>query len=136
MHEIIGAPVDRIDGPAKVTGRARYAADFAVDNPAYAVAFHSTISKGRVKSIDTSVAWKQDGVIAIITHENAPRLHRVSMGHNPGKPGQTYLPLQDDHVHYAGQYLGLVIAKTFTQARCARRSVRARQNGSRRQAGA
>jgi xanthine dehydrogenase YagR molybdenum-binding subunit len=63
-------------------------------------------------------------VIAIITHENAPRLHRVSMDHNPGKPGQTYLPLQDDHVHYAGQYLGLVIAKTFTQARDAAMTVK------------
>jgi xanthine dehydrogenase YagR molybdenum-binding subunit len=115
--KILGKPIDRVDGRAKVTGQARYAADQPVKDLAYAVAFQSTIAKGRVKSFDAKQAEAQPGVIAILTCQNAPKLFRVSMNHDPGKPGQTYLPLQDDQVHYAGQYVGLVIAQTFAQAR-------------------
>jgi xanthine dehydrogenase YagR molybdenum-binding subunit len=122
--QVIGEAIDRIDGPAKVTGRARYAADFPLKSAVYAVAFQSTISRGRVKSIDLSMARKHAGVIEIITRSNAPTLHRVSMDHEPGMPGQTYLPLQDDQVRYAGQYLGVVVATTFTQARDAALAVR------------
>jgi xanthine dehydrogenase YagR molybdenum-binding subunit len=63
-------------------------------------------------------------VLAIITHQNAPRLHRVSMDHQEGKPGQTYLPLQDDQIHYAGQYVGMVVADSFTAARDAAMAVK------------
>jgi xanthine dehydrogenase YagR molybdenum-binding subunit len=115
--KVVGTPIDRVDGRAKVTGQARYAADFPSTNLAYAVAFQSSIARGRVQSIDAAVARRQSGVLAIITHENAPPLHRVSMDHQEGKPGQTYLPLQDDQIHYAGQYLGMVVANSFTAAR-------------------
>src|SRR4051812_28185972 len=95
---VVGKPIDRVDGRLKVTGRAMYAADFPVQNNAYAVAFQSTIARGKVKSIDSSAAQKHPGVIAVITHENAPKLHRVSMEHQPGKPGQTFLPVQGDEI--------------------------------------
>jgi xanthine dehydrogenase YagR molybdenum-binding subunit len=122
--QIIGQPLDRVDGKLKVTGHARYAADFPLASVAYACAFQSTIARGRVKSIDDAQARRMPGVLAVITHQNAPRLYRVSMDHNPGKPGQTYLPLQDDHVHYAGQFLGLVVARSFTEARDAAMAVK------------
>jgi xanthine dehydrogenase YagR molybdenum-binding subunit len=114
--QVIGKPIDRTDGRQKVTGQALYAADFPARNIAYAVAFQSTIASGRVKSIDSAEARRQPGVLAVITHENAPALHRVSMDHTLGKPGQTFLPLQGDEIHYAGQYLGMVVAETITQA--------------------
>ena len=116
MSQVIGKPVDRKDGRQKVTGQALYAADFPARNLAYAVAFQSTIASGRVKSIDSAEARRQPGVLAVITHENAPPLHRVSMDHTLGKPGQTFLPLQGDEIYYAGQYLGMVVAETITQA--------------------
>src|SRR5436853_6575524 len=104
--DIIGKPIDRVDGRKKVTGQARYAADFPVPNLAYAVAFQSTIASGKVKGIDTTEAKRAPGMIDILTHENMPQLFRVSMDHAMGRPGQTYLPLQDDQIHYAGQYPG------------------------------
>src|SRR4051794_16986988 len=104
----VGKPIDRVDGRLKVTGGARYAADFAVPDVAHAVAFVSTIANGRTTAIDTRAASGHPGVLAVLTHEHAPRLHRVSNDHVPGKPGQTWLPVQDDTVHYAGQILGLV----------------------------
>jgi xanthine dehydrogenase YagR molybdenum-binding subunit len=114
--QVVGKPLDRVDGRQKVTGRALYASDFPVQNPAYAVAFQSTIARGKVLSIDASEAQRHPGVIAVITHENAPKLYRVSMDHITGKPGQTFLPLQGNQIHYAGQYLGLVVAETITAA--------------------
>jgi xanthine dehydrogenase YagR molybdenum-binding subunit len=113
---LIGKPIDRVDGRQKVTGKVLYAIDFPVTNAAHAVAFVSTIASGRVTKIDAAEALRQPGVLGILTHENAPKLYPVSMDHNPGKPGQTFFPLQGDQVQYAGQHLGVVIAETVTQA--------------------
>jgi xanthine dehydrogenase YagR molybdenum-binding subunit len=121
---LIGKPVDRVDGRLKVTGRALYAVDFSVKDAAHAVAFVSTIASGRVTKIDATEALAQPGVLGVLTHENAPKLYRVSMDHNPGKPGQTFFPLQGDQVQYAGQHLGVVIAETETQALHAARLVK------------
>src|SRR4051812_27628378 len=93
---IIGKPIDRVDGRQKVTGKALYAADFPIRGITYAVAFQSPIARGRVASMDLSAARRQPGVLAILTHEDVPKLFRVSMDHNPGKPGQTFIPLQTD----------------------------------------
>ena len=112
----IGKPVDRTDGRAKVTGAAKYAADFQVEQVAHAVAFQSTIASGSVRRIDDAEASKAPGVIAVLTSKNTPKLHAVSMQHDPGRPGQTWMPMQDDVIHYAGQYLGLVVAETLSQA--------------------
>jgi xanthine dehydrogenase YagR molybdenum-binding subunit len=72
---IIGQPVSRVDGRLKVTGEARYAAEFDPGpNLAYAVIVDSTIPNGRVASIDASAAEQAPGVLRVITHLNAPRL--------------------------------------------------------------
>lgn len=113
---LIGKPMNRVDGRQKVTGKALYALDFPVRGVAHAVAVGSTIASGRITSIDSSDALKSAGVIGVLTHENAPTLYRVSMNHNPGRPGQTFLPLQSNEVRYAGQYVAVVIAETVTQA--------------------
>ena len=69
----IGQPLDRVDGPAKVTGQATYAADYRGESPA-AIGFivEAGIGKGRIASIDTSVAEASDGVLLVLTHQNAP----------------------------------------------------------------
>ncbi len=115
-ESLVGKPMDRVDGRKKVTGQARYAADFPLREVAHAVVFQSTIAKGSVRSIDAAEARRQPGVLEVITHENAPKLNRVSMEHKPGKPGQTFLPVQGPEIRYAGQYLGLVIADSLTAA--------------------
>ena len=52
----IGAPLTRVDGPVKVTGRARYAAEFHPDGLAYAATHDSTVPAGRITAIDIAAA--------------------------------------------------------------------------------
>lgn len=106
----IGAPVSRIDGIAKVTGKATYSTDFPVKNIAYAVLFKSTIAAGTIRSIDSAAAERAPGVLAVITHLNAPKLN-VNGGIRGGGL------LQSPDIEFFGQHIGLVVAETFEQAR-------------------
>jgi xanthine dehydrogenase YagR molybdenum-binding subunit len=111
----IGQPISRADGRRKVTGGARYAADLALAGTAHAAIVHSTIANGRTISIETSAAAHAPGVLAVLTHRNMPRMNRLAWSHLRPQ-GQTYLPLQDDKIHYAGQPVAVVVAETRDQA--------------------
>jgi xanthine dehydrogenase YagR molybdenum-binding subunit len=112
----IGQPISRADGRLKVTGGARYTADIVLPNAAYGAIAHSTIANGRTVSIDTSVAEQAPGVLAVFTHSNMPRMNPTPKPWSHLHPhGQSYLPLQDNKVHYAGQPIALVIATTETR---------------------
>src|SRR5260370_17735237 len=69
-----GGHLDRVDGAQKVTGAATYAYEYPVEGVTYVFPVQSTIAKGRVVSIDASAARALPGVIAVLSHENAPRL--------------------------------------------------------------
>ena len=69
--QYIGKEMPRVDGVAKVTGRATYAAEFQVPNLAYGHIVTSTIARGRTASIDTRAAERAPGVLKVITHENS-----------------------------------------------------------------
>src|SRR5438105_797668 len=86
MSQIIGKPLDRIDGRLKVTGAARYAAEFDLPGRVYAVAIQSTIARGRIAEIETREAEALPGVLAILTYRNAPRLHPMPTPGGQGKP--------------------------------------------------
>ncbi len=130
MENVVGKPLDRIDGRLKVTGAATYAAEFEVPNALHAVAVQSEIATGRIVDIDTREAESLPGVRLVLTHRNMPKLQPFPQApvnakpeeaqqfakENPGKPGQKLLPLQDDRVYWNGQHLGLVVADTFAQA--------------------
>ncbi|GGS77017.1 xanthine dehydrogenase family protein molybdopterin-binding subunit [Nonomuraea spiralis] len=105
----VGRPVARVDGVAKVTGAARYAADVQVPGVTHAVLVGSTIARGRVTAIEVSEAAAATGVLGVFTHENLGRLPRP-------RP-QDFLPLQDDLIRYAGQPVAAVVARTLEQAR-------------------
>ena len=111
----VGQPISRIDGRLKVTGGARYTADLPFAAMAHAAIVYSTIANGRIVSIDAAVAEKAPGVLAVITHTNMPRMNRLPWSHLRPQ-GQTYPPLQDDKIHYAGQPVALVVAATLDQA--------------------
>ena len=81
----------------------------------HAAIVYSTIANGRIVTIDAAVAEKAPGVLAVITHTNMPRMNRLPWSHLRPQ-GQTYLPLQDDKIHYAGQPVALVVAATLDQA--------------------
>src|SRR5437868_1750566 len=110
----VAEPVSRVDGRFKVTGTARYAAEFAPENLVYGQLIQSAIANGRVVSIDTSAAKSAPGVIDILTRENAPRFKPYpDQLTKKGGPGESRVPLQDDDVHWVGQHLGVVVADTF-----------------------
>ena len=67
-------PIDRVDGKAKVTGSAKYAADNNIQNMAFGFLVGSTVAKGRIKTIDTKAAERAPGVLSVITHLNAPKI--------------------------------------------------------------
>ena len=117
---LIGPGVDRVDGPLKVTGAAAYPADFGYPDMAHAVLVRATVAAGRIRDVDTAAAESAPGVLAVITHRNAPRLKR-----GPDTPvwRQPPPPLQDDRILHYGQYVGLVVAETAEEANAAGRLV-------------
>jgi xanthine dehydrogenase YagR molybdenum-binding subunit len=125
MAAIIGAALNRVDGRAKVTGTARYAAEAVkFPNQAEAVLVQSTIGAGRIVAIDTGAAERVPGVILVMTHENAPRL--ASNKASSLQPGEAYPLLQDDKIVFNGQHIAVVVAETFEQATHAATLVRVR----------
>ncbi|MGB3650481.1 MAG: xanthine dehydrogenase family protein molybdopterin-binding subunit [Rivularia sp. (in: cyanobacteria)] len=116
MTNSIGKPLNRIDGRLKVTGKALYAAEYPLQNMAHAVLIESKIAKGSIRNIDTSAAQKLPGVIAVITHQNAPKVGQTN-SESGGNPLIKALPvLQDNKINFYGQHIGVVIAETLEQA--------------------
>jgi xanthine dehydrogenase YagR molybdenum-binding subunit len=114
-----GMAVSRVDGRAKVTGSAQYAAEHGASDLCYGVAVNSTVAKGRIKQIDTMAALSAHGVIAVITHLNRPKMRSTDLAYKdmtaPG--GSPFRPLFSDRVFYSGQPIALVVADTFEAAR-------------------
>jgi xanthine dehydrogenase YagR molybdenum-binding subunit len=113
MQDSVGKPLTRVDGRAKVTGRAVYAAEQKTPNFAHAVLVTSTIAKGSA-SLDTTAAQRVPGVLAILTHQNAPKLQEPR--NSPPTARKVQL-LQSNRVLYAGQPIALVVAETLEAAR-------------------
>jgi xanthine dehydrogenase YagR molybdenum-binding subunit len=114
---VIGQPLSRVDGRQKVTGTATYAAEFDVPGQAHAAVVRSTIASGRISNIDTAAAEHLPGIIAVLTHRNAPKLaYRQHKGAVDPNIGERLHVLQDDQVNHQGQPVALVIAETLEQA--------------------
>src|SRR3954462_15658849 len=122
----LGKGVSRVDGHAKVTGEAKYAAEYNVPGLAYGYAISSAIARGRIKAIDVGEAMKLDGVIRVFTHEDRPSLPWFDRSYHDeiAPPGSPFRPLYDDKVHFSGQPIALVVAETFELARHASSLVR------------
>jgi xanthine dehydrogenase YagR molybdenum-binding subunit len=115
---IVGQPADRIDGPLKTTGTARYAYEWhdSVRNVAYGEIVTSAIAKGRIRSIDVSAAKAAAGVLAIVTAENAGKLDKADRN--------TAKLLAGPEVDHYQQAVAVVVAEMFEQARAAAALVR------------
>ena len=114
----IGQPLDRVDGAAKVMGRATYAGDFA-PQPAslcHAVLVQSTIANGRVVRMDTGAAEAMPGVLLVLTQRNAPALPQKGRAAVKPPAGREMSLLQDDAVRYNGEPIGVVVADTLEHA--------------------
>ena len=118
-----GTSVSRVDGRDKVTGAARYAAEFVADESAdqllHGVVVNSTITKGRIVSFDTGAALAQPGVVEVITYLNRPKMRSFDLFYKdmtaPG--GAPFRPLYDEQIVSNGQPVALVVAETFEAAR-------------------
>ena len=121
----VGTAQSRVDGRLKVTGAARYAAEFNTPGLAHGVVISSD-RQGPNQSIDASAALAVPGVVQVFTHDNRPRTSWFSRS-TPGRrrsPGSPFRPLYDDKVVYSGQPIALVVAEDFGVANYAASLVR------------
>src|SRR4029077_688440 len=95
------AAVDRLDGPLKVRGAATYAFEWPVEHPAYLFPLQATIAAGRITAVDAAAAAAQTGVLAVLTHENAPTLAAAG--------DADVAVLQSPSVAFRGQLAGHVV---------------------------
>jgi len=119
--DYIGKPTNRVDGPAKVAGTAKYAAEFNVPNLLYGYVVSSPIAKGKVSKINAEEILALPGVHKVFSHENVPSLAWFDKSYKddvaPG--GSPFRPLHSAEVKYSQQPVALVVADTFELARYA-----------------
>src|SRR3954467_1534535 len=114
----VGKPMVRVDGRAKVTGTAKYAAEFTVPHLCHGVMVTSTIAKGRIDGIDTQAAASHPGVLKILTHQNTPKLPEKPAASDANRSSARKVQLlQNPTVLYANQPVALVIAESLESAR-------------------
>jgi xanthine dehydrogenase YagR molybdenum-binding subunit len=115
---LIGTQVSRLDGPLKVRGEARFAAEYVMEGMVYAALRYSTIARGRITSLDTSAAEAARGVVLVMTYRNAPRMAQPPLFLTaPKAAGGSSLPvMQDDSIHWNGEPIAIVLAETQEQA--------------------
>ena len=113
--EAVGGRLSRVDGPAKITGAARYAFEEQLDGLTHAVLVGATIAAGKVAAVDSRAAETAPGVLAVLTPDTIMELKGASdwFGNPPAQP--TYCPLARD-VTFSGQHIAAVVAETFEQA--------------------
>ena len=117
-HGLIGAQVSRLDGPLKVRGEARFAAEYVMKGMVYAALRYSTIARGRIATLDTSAAEAAPGVVLVMTHRNAPRMQPPPLFLTAPKAagGSNLRVMQDDSIHWNGEPVAVVLAETQEQA--------------------
>lgn len=117
-HGLVGASISRIDGPVKVRGAARFAAEVPLDGMLYASLVYSSVPKGRIATLDTAAAEDAAGVALVMTYRNAPRMKAMPLFMtSPKATGGNDLPImQDDKIYWNGQPIAVVLAETQDQA--------------------
>jgi xanthine dehydrogenase YagR molybdenum-binding subunit len=128
----VGAPLSRVDGRLKVTGQARYAAEFDIDGAVHAVIVDASIGRGRVTGVDTDDAEAVPGVLRVIHHGNAPTLpYRDNSSGSNNLPGRKLRVFQDDRVLFHGQPVAVVVAATLEAAQHGASLVKVRYDAER-----
>jgi xanthine dehydrogenase YagR molybdenum-binding subunit len=118
----VGTARTRVEGRAKVTGAARYAGEIPFADLAHGWLVLSTITRGRVRAVETEAVLAMPGVLAVLHHGNAPRVETDYVG-MLGAPDPTAAVFQHDRVPHAGWPVALVVAETPEQAREAAESL-------------
>lgn len=127
MTAYIGTPTSRYDGRAKVTGAAKYAAEYNTSGLVHGFVVGSTIARGRITHIDTSDALAVPGVLDVLTHENRPDMadddasYKDEVAPETGKP---FRPLYSGEIQFNEQPVAVVLAENLDVARFAATLVR------------
>jgi len=117
----LGASLPRQDGPAKVTGTARYAADHLAEGMLYGVLVGAPVPAGRLRAIDAHSARTVPGVTHVLTHAEMPKLAAP-----PVPPASSVrVPMQDDEIQYEGEPIAVVLAERLEAAEYAASVVQA-----------
>ncbi len=121
MAASIGKPLDRVDGRAKVTGGAKFSAEYPFDGIAHAYLVPAGIAKGKIRAMDTAAAEAAPGVLAVLTHKNAPKLKPGKLFGEDRAGEPTAHPhnagaLQSGEVFWHGQPVAVVVADTYERA--------------------
>jgi len=119
LEKATGKPINRVEAQAKVTGSAKYAADYQLKNISYGVLITSTITKGRIIAINSAIAEKMPGVFAVISHLNTPEVPGYAQPPSQPAPiftGKEFVPFMNNEVHFNLQPVAMVVAATLEQA--------------------
>lgn len=111
--------MSRVDGRLKVTGSAKYAADYNLPGVTFGVLVTSTIAKGRIANLNTEAAEKVAGVLGVLTHKNVPKVPGYEAGTDKASSrvyGQEFRVFYGDHIYFNNQPVALVIADTLEKA--------------------
>lgn len=121
-----GLPLNRIDGPAKVTGQARYAAEYPAEGLLHGSVVCSSVPRGQIRRIDCSAALAVPGVVAVLHHLDRPPMAGDDAPYQDADAaeGKPFRPLFNDRVLYSGQPVALVVAQSLELARHAAALVR------------
>jgi len=115
---LTGKPIDRVDGPLKVAGRATYAAEYALDDMAYGVLVSAPFAKGRLNAVIADDALAMPGVIDVVVDLD-------TFARNPQQGGEEEAPTQGVRdIDYSGEHVAVVVAESFEIARDAAHLVR------------
>ncbi|AJR23394.1 xanthine dehydrogenase family protein molybdopterin-binding subunit [Sphingobium sp. YBL2] len=129
----LGEQQSRVDGPDKVRGAARFAAEVPMEGLLYGAFVHSTIARGRIAEIDVSAAEAAPGVALVMTYRNAPKMSvppPIGMTNLKAAGNHTLPIMQDAEIRWNGQVVAVVLAETREQADHAANLVRVRYDAA------
>jgi xanthine dehydrogenase YagR molybdenum-binding subunit len=119
FFELSDTSLDRVDGRPKVTGAAKYSAEYRYADLVHAVLVTSTIAKGVISAIDQKKAEEAPGVLAVISHLNSPGVPAYGTPKQPAERapvGTNFRVFYDHFVYFSGQPIAMVVANTWEQA--------------------
>jgi xanthine dehydrogenase YagR molybdenum-binding subunit len=120
LADPVGLPIDRVDGPLKVSGKATYAYEYAAQGDAlYGVIVTASIAKGHIAEVDVQDGQNAPGVRLVLTKDNAPAQHPFGPVDLPDRFARAMPALNNDEVPYFGFPVAFVVADTFEQATAA-----------------
>lgn len=129
----LGEQQSRVDGPDKVRGAARFAAEVPMEGLLYAAFVHSTIARGRIADLDVCAAETAPGVALVMTYRNAPKMGvppPIGMTNLKAAGNHTLPIMQDAEIRWNGQVVAVVLAETREQADHAASLVRVRYDAA------